>query len=798
MKYRFLNSLVFLSILLSLTLGAVGVTPAYAASSITFDYTGAEQQYVVPAGVYLIKVDASGAQGQSGNAGSSGGLGARAQATIAVTPGETLYIYVGGLNGYNGGGTGYSTYGNGGGASDVRQSGNGTGNRVVVAGGGGGGGGYMGGRGGNGGDTGSTGVNGINTTGGGGGGGGIGGSGGTNYFGGDGGSGNSFSGGAGGGGHAVQLAFGGGGGGGWGGGGGGGGYGLTNGGGGGGGGGGSLATGGTITSGYKGGNGQVILTPLMDFTVTFNGNGNTGGTMSNQSASVPTALTLNTFTKTGYTFAGWNTALGGNGTAYADGAIYNFSADVTLYAQWNIAPKVTTDSIETLSNRQVNATLSDLGSPASVTAHGVVYSTTSNPDTGDSMVDIGSTTTTGPFTVGLDAMSLTPGTQYYVRAFATNATGTSYGNELVVYGTPGAFTTIAPADGATDLSTSPTLSWNASTGATDYQYCVQANIADCVADMFGANWHSTGGATSANLSGLSSGTNYSWAVRAVVGTPASYKWATDAPFTFTTAAIPSHTVTFNGNGSNGGSMKNQSANSATALTANAFTRSGYTFSGWNTAANGSGTAYADGATYSFSTDITLYAQWTALPLTFTDVPLDGFGWAQIEAIYNAGITSGCGAGSFCPNGTVTRAQMAVFLLRGIHGAAYTPPAATGTVFNDVPSNAFAAAWIEQLAAEGITSGCGNGNYCPDSTVTRAQMAVFLLRAKYGSAHAPSAATGTIFTDVPSNAFAAAWIEQLAAEGITSGCNAGNYCPGSLVTRAQMAVFIQRTFNLPLP
>jgi len=514
MKYRFLNSLVFLSILLSLTLGAVGVTPAYAASSITFDYTGAEQQYVVPAGVYLIKVDASGAQGQSGNAGSSGGLGARAQATIAVTPGETLYIYVGGLNGYNGGGTGYSTYGNGGGASDVRQSGNGTGNRVVVAGGGGGGGG------------------------------------------------------------------------------------------------GSLAIGGTITSGYKGGNGQVILTPLMDFTVTFNGNGNTGGTMSNQSASVPTALTLNTFTKTGYTFAGWNTALGGNGTAYADGAIYNFSADVTLYAQWNIAPKVTTDSIETLSNRQVNATLSDLGSPASVTAYGVVYSTTSNPDTGDSMVDIGSTTTTGPFTVGLDAMSLTPGTQYYVRAFATNATGTSYGNELVVYGTPGAFTTIAPADGATDLSTSPTLSWNASTGATDYQYCVQANIADCVADMFGANWHSTGGATSANLSGLSSGTNYSWAVRAVVGTPASYKWATDAPFTFTTAAIPSHTVTFNGNGSNGGSMKNQSANSATALTANAFTRSGYTFSGWNTAANGSGTAYADGAIYNFSADITLYAQWT--------------------------------------------------------------------------------------------------------------------------------------------------------------------------------------------
>ena len=57
-------------------------------------------------------------------------------------------------------------------------------------------------------------------------------------------------------------------------------------------------------------------------------------------------------------------------------------------------------------------------------------------------------------------------------------------------------------------------------------------------------------------------------------------------------------------------MSPQTANVPTALTANAFTRTGYTFSGWNTAANGSGTAYADGATYSFSADITLYAQWT--------------------------------------------------------------------------------------------------------------------------------------------------------------------------------------------
>jgi hypothetical protein len=96
--------------------------------------------------------------------------------------------------------------------------------------------------------------------------------------------------------------------------------------------------------------------------------------------------------------------------------------------------------------------------------------------------------------------------------------------------------------------------------------------------------------------------------------------------------------------------------------------------------------------------------------------------------------------------------------------------------------------------DGITSGCGNNNYCPNQTVTRDQMAVFLLRAKYGAGYSPPAATG-IFGDVPSNYWAAAWIEQLAEEGITSGCGNGNYCPGGAVNRDQMAVFLVRSFGL---
>ncbi|WKZ39487.1 MAG: hypothetical protein QY328_14590 [Anaerolineales bacterium] len=84
--------------------------------------------------------------------------------------------------------------------------------------------------------------------------------------------------------------------------------------------------------------------------------------------------------------------------------------------------------------------------------------------------------------------------------------------------------------------------------------------------------------------------------------------------------------------------------------------------------------------------------------TFADVPFNGFGWAHIEAIYNAGITGGCTTNplNYCPNNTVTRAQMAIFLLRGIHGSSYTPPAVgDGTGFNDVPTTHSAAAWIKR-------------------------------------------------------------------------------------------------------
>jgi hypothetical protein len=77
---------------------------------------------------------------------------------------------------------------------------------------------------------------------------------------------------------------------------------------------------------------------------------------------------------------------------------------------------------------------------------------------------------------------------------------------------------------------------------------------------------------------------------------------------------------------------------------------------------------------------------------------------------------------------VTRAQMAAFLLKAEHGAAYAPPPATG-VFGDVPASDPFAPWIERLYAESVTGGCSASPllYCPGAPNTRGQMAVFLTK-----------------------------------------------------------------------
>jgi hypothetical protein len=184
---------------------------------------------------------------------------------------------------------------------------------------------------------------------------------------------------------------------------------------------------------------------------------------------------------------------------------------------------------------------------------------------------------------------------------------------------------------------------------------------------------------------------------------------------------------------------------------------------------------------------------------FSDVPPTHWAWDDVEKLYVEGITAGCGSGIYCPERQVTRAEMAVFLLRAKYGPFYVPPAVGySTGFDDVPVDHWAAAWIKQLHAEGITAGCSSTSYCPQASATHAQMAVFLLRVKYGIGYTPPAVWYIDFYDVSNFHWAVNWIQQVAAEGISYGAhncsvayNFGRFCPENPVTRAEMAGMLLR-------
>ncbi len=166
-----------------------------------------------------------------------------------------------------------------------------------------------------------------------------------------------------------------------------------------------------------------------------------------------------------------------------------------------------------------------------------------------------------------------------------------------------------------------------------------------------------------------------------------------------------------------------------------------------------------------------------------------------QRVVQAGIMTECGSGAFCPGTAVTRDYMALFLENARH--VFEParlPAPTG-MFSDVPVASSLACYIEQLYRDGVTAGCGTNplSYCPSSPVTRAQMAVFILKAKWGSSWRPPACAGR-FADVSCpNGFAVNWIEEFANECISAGCGGANFCPDQVTTREQMAVFLRKAF-----
>jgi outer membrane protein OmpA-like peptidoglycan-associated protein len=231
-------------------------------------------------------------------------------------------------------------------------------------------------------------------------------------------------------------------------------------------------------------------------TVTFNANRGKGSMIAERH-NKPTVLTGNRFTRAGFTFVDWNTALNGSGASYANGATYAFTKSTTLYAQWRAGK---------------------------VVAHAVRFN--ANGGSGTMGVERENTPT------GLAGNRFTRAKYTFVDwNTALNGSGASYAN------------------GATYAFTKSTTLY--------------------------AQWK--------------------------------------------IAKVPTKSVTFRANGGRGAMAPERRATGAP-LTINRFTRSGYNFVKWSSAANGSGASYVNGATYPFTTSTTLYAQWRRKPTPKPAVP----------------------------------------------------------------------------------------------------------------------------------------------------------------------------------
>jgi uncharacterized repeat protein (TIGR02543 family) len=359
----------------------------------------------------------------------------------------------------------------------------------------------------------------------------------------------------------------------------------------------STTNNGSVISGTYTPTGPITLYAIWsanNYTIVFRSNYGTPST-SNETitAGTPKALNANAFTRSGFIFSNWSVDTSGVGTTYTDSQVVTLFGNLNLYAQWTIAkPDTPTVSAVTAGNESATVTVSSAGTGGAPTS----YIVTAQPG--------GATCSINAPATSCSIAGLTNGTPYTFKAVAINSSGTSGSSASSSAVTPRPFTvSYNPGDGAT------------SDTSTDYY---------SVGDPLTLPGATKAGYTFAGWFTASSGGS-------LIGPAGAAYSPTDSITLYAQWTGIAYTITYNANGAdtgtapasgtyvNGGSAYSIAGNSGSLV------RAGYTFVGWNTASSGLGTNYAASASYSTGASLSLYAKWSAAPLSLTYVANGGTG-----------------------------------------------------------------------------------------------------------------------------------------------------------------------------
>ena len=394
-------------------------------------------------------------------------------------------------------------------------------------------------------------------------------------------------------------------------------------------------------------------------SVTYDGNENTGGSAPTDAteyasgdevtvASAPVGMV-----KTGYSFAGWNTAPGGGGTSYAAGATFNISANTTLYAQWTENKRNVTISVSPSGAGTLNKTSASVGVATTTTVTATAqpgYRFTGWSATNCSVASSSSASTTlsGNGTAGSGTLVANFARTYaYLEGRMTvynaaRSTETHVGSSKGKW-SESSFNIAMDYDATNHRFYRHTYKTPAELSATQTDGTAQSQWFSIARSNASGSWSSkTTYHPSSNLDLTTTGSANKKAAQTST-TTYNYKFNSSnsngyAIIYFDQSGVwyeLEHTLNYNGNGSTSGSAPSQAyynhgANATAA--SNPFSKTNYTFDGWNTEQYITGTSYAAGASVPMSTNTTLYAKWTRI-ITL-NANGGGSGSTSVTATYN--------------------------------------------------------------------------------------------------------------------------------------------------------------------